>query len=190
MMDYQKFLNSCGSQTLLCFRETYYNNRGHGNPLPPPSLSSSSTALGLVIMAAAATFLVVLGADASSAATAAEGSKSSLWSLLLGRQQLKVWFVQIWPKSRGLGCVTSAPAADENRDAGFTRFRVDAHNIKAICVHNLGKDCSRFQHSTSLTLRLAGPGLLVLYCIVDGHRARQTSTHSGCDCCPDRRQKR
>ena len=42
--------------------------------------------------------------------------------------------VQIWPKSRGLGCVTSAPAADENRDAGFTRFRVDAHNIKAICV--------------------------------------------------------
>ena len=43
--------------------------------------------------------------------------------------------IQIWPKSRGLGCVTSAPAADENRDAGFTRFRVDAHNIKAICVH-------------------------------------------------------
>ena len=45
-------------------------------------------------------------------------------------------YIQIWPKSRGLGCVTSAPAADENRDAGFTRFRVDAHNIKAICVHS------------------------------------------------------
>ena len=42
--------------------------------------------------------------------------------------------VQIWPKSRGLGCVTSAPAADENRDAGFTRFRVEPSNIDAICV--------------------------------------------------------
>ena len=74
--------------------------------------------------------------------------------------------VQIWPKSRGLGCVTSVPAADENRDAGFTQFRVDAHNIKAICVHNLGKDCSRFQHSTSLALRLAGLGPVCSYCIV------------------------
>jgi len=55
-------------------------NRRYGNPLPPLSLLSPS-AVALVIMVAA---LVVLSADASAAT---EARKSSVWSLLFGRQQ-------------------------------------------------------------------------------------------------------